>query len=320
LIALKYRDVRIANMSGHRGAPPCLCSPPRMRRPDSVQTGRMCAGGEDWEREQNRGYEPGRRVHTRMRPGRTGRLVRNDIRAFHRAWWARRQARGDWIPRPMDVPHAFSSGPDPDRLLLFGGGPAVGWGVVTHELGLAGFLTRALTGLTGRGADVRLLADPRLEVASAAGALTRMNLADFDAVVITLGVEDALRGIRLAAWRADLTRVLQQVRAGCSPLVPIFVAGVQPVRSIPAYDDPIAEPADRHAARMNEVTQTICREIPGVIFVPLPPDPESPSGPRRTPKNYPHWARLLAESIARAKPSPMTAAPTAFHPAVNIGS
>jgi lysophospholipase L1-like esterase len=243
--------------------------------------------------------------------------VRNDIRALPRKWWAKRQARGEWIPRPRDVPHAFSSGPDPDRLLLFGGGPAVGWGVVTHELGLAGFLTRTLTGLTGRGADVRVVADPGLMAASAAGTLPDLHLPDFDAVVVTLGVEDALRGIRLRAWRADMTRVLQVLRARCSPHAQIFVAGVQPVRSIPAYDRHVAEPADRHATRMNEVTQTLCREIPGVVFVPLPPDPQSPPGPRRTPKNYPHWARVLAESIARATPSPETAAATAFHPGIN---
>jgi hypothetical protein len=186
----------------------------------------------------------------------------------------------------------------------------VGWGVVTHELGLAGFLTRTLTALTGRGADVQIVADPQLGIASAGEALRRLRLTGFDSVVLTLGVEDALRGIRLSAWRAELTRLLRQLRADCSPDAQIFVAAVQPVRSIPAYAHRIAEPADRHAARMNQVTATVCSGIAGVVFVPLPPDPDSPPGPRRTPKNYPHWGGLLAESVARAAPRAGTPAGT----------
>ncbi|MCU1582155.1 MAG: putative diguanylate cyclase, partial [Microbacteriaceae bacterium] len=108
-----------------------------------------------------------------------------------RAWVASKTGEVNRLPRPRDAPESHSIGFNSDRVLIFGGGPAVGWGVLSHEIARPGALGRALSRRTGRGADVHVVAVPRLKVGSAANELSRIKLHRYDALVVTLGVNDA---------------------------------------------------------------------------------------------------------------------------------
>ena len=87
-------------------------------------------------------------------------------------------------PRPYDEPQAYVEGPDLNRVLIFGSGPAVGWGVLTHEIALPGSLARALKLRTGRGVRIELIADTRITVRTALPILRTMDLSEFDEVVV----------------------------------------------------------------------------------------------------------------------------------------
>ncbi|MCU1440957.1 MAG: diguanylate cyclase [Rhodoglobus sp.] len=215
-----------------------------------------------------------------------------------RAWIASKSGEVDRLPRPWDAPESHSMGVDSDRVLILGGGPAVGWGVLSHEIALPGALSRALSSRTGRGADVYVAAVPRLKVSSARDALSRLELHRYDALVVTLGVNDAAALTPLTSWERDLTSTLQVIARRSSPDSRIFVAGVHPFRSIPIYDSPLGSLADAHARKMNTITAQVCSQLPRATYVPLSaPEPCDPLRIRNA-MSYRHWADELADRMA----------------------
>jgi hypothetical protein len=212
-----------------------------------------------------------------------------------RSW--RRRASGDWdsLPRPTDAPSAYASGDDPDRVLLFGSGPAVGWGVRTHDLALPGRLARRLAQLTGRGCDVDLVASPIFRISDAAAALRDARLWRYDVIAITWGLEDALTLTPVAEWKRTMAGLLEFL-ASSAPTASIVVAGIQPARSVPLFNSRWGSVAEWHAHRLNEVTRALCQRLPRVSYV-APPS-VAPSAERTVaPESYELWAGALADAV-----------------------
>ena len=198
----------------------------------------------------------------------------------------------------MGVPHAHAAGSDSDRILIFGAGAAVGWGVTTHDLALPGALARALAETTARGADVDVVVDSSMTVARAATALRAVNLARYDAIVVVLGVNDALQLTSPVVWRNQLSTVLAVVSEISRRDTTSIVAGIQPIRSIPIFDSLPGALADRHAAALNAESMTLCAASSHAVFVQLPVTQRSTSPDRhRAPDEYAQWGRLLADSL-----------------------
>ena len=63
-------------------------------------------------------------------------FIRGALVPVLRVWAAVSERAFEAIPRPADAPQAHSAGIDSDRVLLLGSGPAVGWGVFSHDLAL----------------------------------------------------------------------------------------------------------------------------------------------------------------------------------------
>jgi lysophospholipase L1-like esterase len=215
-----------------------------------------------------------------------------------RAWVASKTGEVDRLPRPRDAPESHSIGFNSDRVLIFGGGPAVGWGVLSHEIALPGTLGRALSRRTGRGADVHVAAVPRLKVGSAADELSGIKLHRYDALVVTLGVNDAGALTSLSSWRRDLTSTLRMIARQSSPVSRIFVAGVHPIRSIPVYNSPLGSIADAHARKMNTISAEVCTLMPRATYVPLTAPEERSALRFRDAMSYRHWGEELAEHMA----------------------
>ena len=210
-----------------------------------------------------------------------------------RAWAAQ--------PRPADGTAAAASGPDPDRVLLLGSGPAVGFGVRSLDLALAGHLARALSGLTGRGADVDVLARAGLPVVDVGRTVADVRLWRYDALVVTVGHEDALRLVPLAEWKELMTSLLRLLVSATASGTRIVVAGVHPIASLSGVGRSLGGLVDLHARRMNRVTSLLCLQFPRTTYVGLG-DPALPSPDRNggCPQMYEHWARRLAPAVAEA--------------------
>lgn len=203
------------------------------------------------------------------------------------------------IPRPFDDPHGFAPGPHPDRILVLGAGPAVGWGVTSHTLALPGALARALAARTGRGCTVDLVADPHLDSATAHLALHAATLTRYDGIIIVLGVNDALRFTPTTTWRRHLETLLDTLTPRTGRVTPILVTGVQPVTSLKFLDSLTGALADSHARRLNTVTSALCNATPQATFVPLP-GATSDGNRHRSPAQYDRWARVILEPLANA--------------------
>jgi hypothetical protein len=202
------------------------------------------------------------------------------------------------VPRPLDEPRVHSAGTDCDRILLFGRGPARGWGVLSHQIALSGSLARALTDRTGRGVDVTVVAAPTITVRSAIRRLAVVRLERYDAIIITFGAKDATALAPLGRWARRMEAVLCFLDGRRLGSARIFVLGIPPVRSMKAFDSPLGAVADRHAFALNAATVRICQALPQTVFVPLTAPPGAEAGRYRTAADYGHWGKLLAERMS----------------------
>jgi GAF domain len=221
------------------------------------------------------------------------------ISPLMRAWQRGRIATRPLLPRPEDAPQAQAPGPDPDRVLLIGTGPAVGWGVRTHELALTGYLARELAAFTGRGAAVETRAEPDLPMGSLHLLLDDLRLWRFDTVVVVGGMHDAVSLTSARRWRLMMTALIDRLESEMSPDSPILVLGIQPATSVSTYASWPGVVADRHVTKLNRVTEAICARRDRVHFAPLPVPSEGPTTPgSRGPRLYREWGRSIAESLA----------------------
>jgi lysophospholipase L1-like esterase len=208
---------------------------------------------------------------------------------------------------PANAPYegATAAGPNPLRLLVVGESTAVGVGVPTHDMGLAGQTARALENATGRpvrwrvlgrsGASARTLVTEFIEPAAAL---------DTDLVVVALGVNDTIGLSSVGHWTRALEALLQSVRRS-SPDAVVVLSGVPPMHHFPAFPAPLchvlglrAHVLDRAAIRWT------CRQR-AVAHVPHPP--AAPAGvaamfcaDRFHPSaaGYSRWAEALADAAS----------------------
>lgn len=232
------------------------------------------------------------------------RVMRAVIRQRNR-WYDRRLG----LPRPDGVARVHASGVSPDRVLLFGSGPAVGWGVRSHELGLAGHLARALSSRTGRGVDVDVVADPTLVMRTARRTLGYRELSGYDAVVVVTGINDALEMTDVLRWRRAfvdlLVHVETQTGGGCTS--PVLVTGIQSPSEVTVFHIVQGGLIDRHAAELNAVIDDVCSTHPRV-HVMMPPSPAGGHDDRdQLIAKYARWADAQATLLAPMLDAQMSA-------------
>lgn len=203
------------------------------------------------------------------------------------------------MPRPHGLPRVVADGPSADRILLIGSGPAAGWGVASHDLALPGALARGLRSRTGRGAIVDLIVDPTMSAAGLAAVLGGARLDQYDAVVSTVGTNDAIRFTTPAEWRRRIGRALDTWNLRVTRGSLLLMVGIQPIRSISTFDGLPGRLADSLAAQLNAITDELAAPLDTVSTTLLPAlGPESlTSLGRRTPDDYAIWAREIAAEL-----------------------
>jgi len=227
--------------------------------------------------------------------------LRRTLVPLMRAWTADVDRRFRGVPLPLDAPQAHSPGIDSDRILIVGGGSAVGWGVLSHTLALPGALARALTAQSGRGAYVDVSADSHMTVANAESWIEFDRLWRYDTIVLTLGFRDAGRLTPTRVWRRDLTALLQRILAASSVDTQVFVAGITPFASLAAFRTVLGAVAGRHAAALNTVSAAVCAATERVSYVAIPAAPERASGRFRSATDYELTAGVLVEAMMSSR-------------------
>jgi hypothetical protein len=225
-------------------------------------------------------------------------LAHMATRALMRAWLVDVMSELATAPRPLDEPRAHASGVDPDRVLVFGNGIASGWGVASHDLAIPGELARSLANLTGRGADVELLADIALRADTARQALHGRRLSIYDAIVVFMGASDALAHTPRAEWRASMGALIDVLLDETPASARILIVAVQPIRPVPPFNNFLGRVANAHARVLNGITMELCAGRRRVRYLALPPAEEPATQRLGTPERYGFWARHLARQLA----------------------
>jgi hypothetical protein len=202
------------------------------------------------------------------------------------------------VPRPRDEPRVHASGLDSDRVLLLGAGPAVGWGMATNDLALPGALARAITAITGRGSDVDVVSAPVMSATNAREALADIKLWRYDAVVLTLGLNEAVQLASIDAWRRDLSALLGELTESLSRFARVFVLGVHSITRLSFFDRLVDGIATQHLRAFNRATKELVAGIERATFVPYDVDRAGETARTRTSREYQHGARLLAVAMA----------------------
>lgn len=200
------------------------------------------------------------------------------------------------MPQPTDDPRVHIAGPDPDRMLVLGGGLVLGFGVLSHELGIAGHLARQVASSTGRGLDVDIIAQPDFRVDDAGARLNEENLSGYDAIVLFLGVTDSVRHTSARSWHQGLAALLSDISDRTAAGARVFVVGIQPVRLVTTLNNRVGFFAELHARVLERETILVCAEWPNASFVPFRPEHE-PTDRYRTSAIYGKWAALVSPAI-----------------------
>jgi hypothetical protein len=246
-----------------------------------------------------------------------GRLLRSPGSAARYAWL---RARASSTPRPRDVPFGAGAGVDPDRVLVVGAGPAVGWGVSSHDLALPGRVSRRLARRTGRGSHVAALAEPTHRLPAIRAALDDLvvkgwALENWDVVVVTLGAADALTLRSPRAWARELDGLVASLRARLRPCARVVVVSAPLDDALSPFGLRSSAAADRHAQLLRDVADEVCSAHARVTHLALPAIP--PSLPHLSPSTqgdqaeeapaavedptgrlYEQWADALSEHVA----------------------
>lgn len=189
------------------------------------------------------------------------------MRPIARALLGRVQSELDSVPHPVDPPQYHAQGPDPDRVLIFGNGPAIGFGVRTQELALPGQVGRRLVAVTGRGVDVDLVARRRTPIEAAVPLLGTLRLDRYDGVVLVVGATDAAAFLPLRRWRSAMSAMLAELTRATSPVTPIVVLGIHSLRRSALTAGVLGDLVDRHARRLNAITRALCEADPRLTFI-----------------------------------------------------
>lgn len=220
------------------------------------------------------------------------------LRGAARLWYAKKLADRGAVPYARDEPRAAAGVGPVDHVLLIGNGPAHGWGVVTHRLALCGQLADVLSETTGRAVEVEYVGAELMSIESAVAWLGDRDLTDYDAVVVVMGMSDAVRLTPLAVWQAGLERLLAHIREGVRYQAPIVMAGIQSVTSEPQYRGVIAALGQRRADAMNDVSERVVGSFVNSAFVRLARPEYQPERPFGSPQTYRAWAAELAAAAA----------------------
>lgn len=220
--------------------------------------------------------------------------------AFHppfRLWAARTWALIDSVELPVDMPRVHAGGPNPDRILLFGSDILVGRGVLSHEVSFAGFLARAISQATGRGTDVIVSARSHLTVAEAVVAARSLELDRYDAVVVDLGLADAMGGTSSREWAEQLELLLHILSAGSTSSARVFFIESPDPTDIPLFRSKHGRTLARAFSRFNEASQNVIRGFTKVSYLPFPMEHDAPADRLNTARTFSSFAATFAPAL-----------------------
>lgn len=219
------------------------------------------------------------------------------LRSALRAWYAWRLLELRKHRRPADSAVTRSGDPRADRILLLGNGFTAGWGVDSHRAALTGQLAGAIQDRTGRGCDLDVVGAESMNMRSALAWVGDRDLEAADALVVAVGLNDALRRTTVEDWDRGLRDLLGGAVARVRPEVPALVVGIPPARALPAFDGLAARLAEQHRHRLNARSRRLAEDY-GVGYLDIAEFTRDRKGRLTVPAVYTQLGVAIATAIA----------------------
>lgn len=227
---------------------------------------------------------------------------------------ARRRARAQAVgtlTRPVDGStslHRRGAAPEL-RLLLFGSGPAAGWGVHLHDLGLGGGIADGIAERTGRAVTMDLLVDDTWDDPDAITALRAQGLSTYDAVVVIGAYRPALLEIPLAVWQVYLDRLRTTLLEEAGPDVVLQVLALNWDDAVSSVPEVWGGAFGRLVVDLAHVADESFQNDDQVLRLQLlpPVEPTEWIGPDFSVASYARWSAAACEQLApllQAAPPP----------------
>ncbi|CCE74558.1 SGNH/GDSL hydrolase family protein [Clavibacter nebraskensis] len=202
---------------------------------------------------------------------------------------------------PRDAASGVVPGDFPHRVLVIGEATAVGMGVLSHELGMAGHFSRQLSRRTGRGVEWATRPFSDLTIHTAAGAVRDRALLDgVDVVLLMVGVGDSIRLTPQRVWRRLLCGAIEDLARGLPEGARVLIPEVPPLNESVGIPSPWRAVAARHARLLNRITAEIVASRPDADAVPFPGesvidlgDPDAAQASRV----YASWSRAFVHRM-----------------------
>lgn len=184
------------------------------------------------------------------------------------------------------------------RVLILGDSAAAGVGVASQADALAGRLVHCLSG--DFRIDWRLEATTGHKTKDALLRLAQIEPQPFDAVIVSLGVNDVTGLSSVASWRSGQRDLREQLsRRFATPL--IVCCGLPPMHAFPALPQPLRWILGRRARRFDAALRADIAEDPAVHFFSLPFTGDisviAVDGFHPGPEVYRQWAAGVAEML-----------------------
>lgn len=153
------------------------------------------------------------------------------------------------------------------RLLAIGDSIIAGVGAATLDRALAGCTARALA--ADLGVAVEWEAHGHIGATSAevlADLVPVIDPCPFDAIVVSVGVNDVTALSSMRTWRSNLLALITALRRH-SPAAVIVVAGMPPLRSFPLIPEPLRSLIGLRGETLDAVSRESLSDFPGVFAV-----------------------------------------------------
>ncbi|WP_411699457.1 SGNH/GDSL hydrolase family protein [Conyzicola sp.] len=236
--------------------------------------------------------------HREHEIGVADRMLNVLARPMVRLWLRTAEMSDPLLPRPVSPDDREPPEHNSDRVLLVGNGASVGYGVLSHDLSLAGHLGRQTTLATGRPTHVSVIADGEMTAGSALSTLRASDLERYDGVVLTIGVNEALELSPVKRWDSEIDELLAFLRPPATPHLAVFMVAIPPMESIAGFPSFVRWISDRHGRALNSRLRSACDRFDHVTFVPFAPARAADLGRYRSTETYRAWATLIAETVA----------------------
>lgn len=208
------------------------------------------------------GLEVQARVQRRVAAAMTAVRLRTSINAY-----AMRVLEGLGHPplledgAPEDVLRTSTIGVDPVRVLLFGGGLAVGYGAAGRAAALDHALARRMTDISGRGCSVTNRARRHVPLPETMRSLGAVGTHTYKVAVWCPPFTEATRRLNLRSWTTELHALIRDLRRD------EHIAVVLLEMPHPAGNSPVALIARPWIHRINNVLRVVACEHDQVAVV-----------------------------------------------------